>query len=60
MRVHDFDCMTWNLHGKGTQHVSVLLKGLETPSDVFMFQELGGVRRLEEGDSRTVIETDRW
>ena len=45
-------CLTWNLHGKGTQHVSTLLHGLETPPDIFFFQELGDVRALGEGSSR--------
>ena len=49
-------CLTWNLHGKGTQHVSTLLHGLETPPDIFFFQELGDVRALGEGSSRVGTE----
>ena len=49
--------MTWNLHGKGTQHVSTLLTGMEVPADILCFQELGDVRSLAEGTSRTVLET---
>ena len=49
--------MTWNLHGKGSQHVSTLLTGMEVPADILCFQELGDVRGLAEGSSRTVLET---
>ena len=44
--------LTWNLHGKGIQHVSTLMQGLEAPPDIFFLQELGDVRGLAEGASR--------
>ena len=36
--------------------MSTLLHGLETPPDIFFFQELGDVRGLPEGSSRTETE----
>ena len=44
--------LTWNLHGKGIQHVSTLMQGLEAPPDIFFLQELGDVRGVAEGASR--------
>ena len=45
-------CVTWNLHGKGLDHISTLLTGMEMPSDVFLLQELGDVRGLALGFHR--------
>ncbi|CAE7911728.1 unnamed protein product [Symbiodinium necroappetens] len=44
--------LTWNLHGKGIQHVSTLMQGLEAPPDIFFLQEKGDVRGVAEGASR--------
>ena len=52
----EIDCYTWNLHGKGTQHVSNLLHGLERPPDILCLQELGDVRNLGEGCSKVDTE----
>ena len=45
-------CMTWNLHGKGIEHVPTMLAGLQTPADVMFLQELGDVRGLALGTHR--------
>ena len=52
-----FSGYTWNLHGKGVQHVSSLLHHVERPADLFFLRELGDAKHVPLGSSRTDTDT---